>query len=291
MHFQLSTVPTTDPTTVADELRRFITNTGRFGLSTVVVQPPYAQRALHLWVIEVPDPVADWVEDRLFPIVLGPAYPVKRTGPVAPRPEWTGHALVLPTAAAQALDPLLLRPWTSAALHVRWTPGRCGALLHYSADDTPRLDEIRALGWQIVPLASLLTRAMRQPFITRRSSVLPLLTSAVAPMPVVTSAPTARSTPAQDHAAAQALGTAPDPAGLPSALAGPGEPGFLLGVTPEDVGVKLAWRALACAVEGPGPRQRAAFLALLRRAFAHGMGVVAIVPRGLTSDGALQPWA
>ncbi len=53
----------------------------------------------------------------------------------------------------------------------------------------------------------------------------------------------------------------------------------------------MAWRAIACAIDAPAPRQRAAFLALLRRAFEQGMGVVAMVPRGLLSDDALQPWA
>lgn len=290
MQFQLTTLPASDPATVADELRRFITNVGAFGLQMVVVQPPYAKRPLQVWVLDVPDAVAPWVEDRLLPIVLGPTGTATRTGPVAPRAEWTHHALLLPTGSAQALDPLLLRSWTSAHLHCRWTPGRCGALLHYSSEDTGRLDEIRAVGWRVVPLTPLVTRVVRHPILTWPSPLLPRLTSAepLAAQALVTVP--AAATP-QDLAAETSQLTQPRREPLPSALAGPGEPGLLLGVTPQDAGVRLAWRAMAVAIDAPLPRQRAAFLALLRRAFAQGMGVIAIVPRGLLSENALQPWA
>ncbi|HEX6288252.1 MAG TPA: hypothetical protein VFZ66_03635 [Herpetosiphonaceae bacterium] len=303
MRYRITGPITSPDAIVTEELQRLLAHAGTVTISTVLVGPPYKPTPYVAWVIEVPDAVAELVTTKVFPIVLGRDGAVQPIAAIPDRPEWTIRALLHPTADAQPLLDLDTFPWASISVQLHWKPGRCAGLVRASAEDREHLRLVRERGWtatqippQIPAAAAKLARPVRlrayggAPWLGPRSAP-----SASLPAPVIP-APAAPSVGAIDAGSADRLTPPSDDHALttttlPDMLAAPGAPGLLLGVQPDGSGVTLAWHALTLALDAPLARQRHAVLALLRRAFAQGMGVLAILPHPLLTDGLLAPWA
>ncbi|HEX6293028.1 MAG TPA: hypothetical protein VFZ66_27845 [Herpetosiphonaceae bacterium] len=256
--------------------------------------PPYKPTPYVAWVIDVPDAVADVLTTKVFPILLGGDATVPPIAAITDRPEWTIRALLHPTPQAQPLLDLDTLPWASLSVQLHWKPGRCAGLLRASADDRERLRAFRDRGWTVTLLPAVAAKVLARPVRLHAYPGAPWLGPRSTPtvtLPTATSQPPAAPSAAERDAGSAAHLVPPGAASDPSVLAAPGAPGLLLGVTPDGTGVTLAWHALTLALDAPLARQRQAVLALLRRALGQGMGVLAILPRLLLTDGVLAPWA
>lgn len=292
MRYRLMTPPRSDIETVSAELSRLLTHARSLTISTVMVGPPYKPLAYQAWVLDVPDALGELVSTRVLPLILGTDTGFQEIAPIPHRPEWTRRALLIPTNTSEPLVDIGQWGWASASLHLRWTQGRCGGLLLYSNEDAAHLQTLTDKGWKVSSVPAIAARVVSRPLKQGSYSGPPWIGCVAQPSSVeaVPEEPViALASDAPPLAAAPVMmKLVPSETNI---LSEPAAPGLLLGATVEGQGVKLAWRALELALDGPLKRQREAVLTLTGRAFAQGMGVLAILPRPMVADGVLTPWA
>ncbi len=294
MRYRLLVPVTCPPDTAADELQRLLTHALELTLTTVVVGPPYKPLPVQAWVLDTPPAVAEVVEHRMFPILLGREDGVEEIAGIPDRPEWTHAAVLRPRADARPLTHEVFDGWASACVDIRWQGQRCGGLIRCCAEDLDRVKALTDRGWSVRLLPTAIARGFSRLLGTATFNGVPWLCGPSGGSAPATAA--SASPEAPEASAVPALIPAPGPAAVPfptvpAVLAQPGSSGLLLGTTAEGAGIELAWRALELAIDAPLKRQRQAVLAQIGRAFAQRMGVLAIVPRPMVNDGGLAPFA
>ncbi|MDP9313422.1 MAG: hypothetical protein M3R24_21500 [Chloroflexota bacterium] len=294
MRYRLLVPVTCPPDTAADELQRLLTHARELTMTTVVVGPPYKPLPVQAWVLDTPSAVAEVVEHRMFPILLGREDGVDEIEGIPDRPEWTHAAVLRPRADARPLTHEVFDGWASACVDIRWQGQRCGGLIRCCAEDLDRVKALTDRGWNVRVLPAAIARGFSRLLGTATFNGAPWLCGPSGGSAPATAASAGPDAP--DASAVPALIPAPAPAAvpfpaMPAVLAQPGSSGLLLGTTAEGAGIELAWRALELAIDAPLKRQRQAVLAQIGRAFAQRMGVLAIVPRPMVNDGGLAPFA